>query len=93
MKVSSAPAQVSALDTWLQGTESAIPAAAAANAAATVSEANVVQPRDSAEGLLDLKVWNGSSAERRALVATADAPQPADRFAQSWSEHIFRPLQ
>lgn len=92
MKVSSPSAQVSALDTWLQGAEAASPAAAA-HLGTTESAVSSVQPRDAAEGLLDLNVWNGVSAERRSLVAAEAAPQPADRFAQAWSEHIFRPLQ
>jgi hypothetical protein len=92
MKVSSTPAQVSALDTWLQGADAALPAAAA-HPGTAVGEASTAQSRDSAEGLLDLNVWNGSSAGQGALLATAVAPQPTDRFAQAWSDHIFRPLQ
>lgn len=92
MKVSSNPAQVSALDTWLQGAEAALPAAAA-QLGTTESEASTVQARDSAEGLLDLNIWNGSSAQLRALGAAGVPPQPTDRFAQAWSDHIFRPLQ
>jgi hypothetical protein len=92
MKVSSSPAQVSALDTWLQGVEAAS-TAAAVHPGTTEAAASTAQSRDSAEGLLDLNVWNGSSAERRSLLAMGAAPQPTDRFAQLWSEHILRPLQ
>ncbi len=92
MKVSSTPAQVSALDTWLQGAETALPAAAV-HPGTTEGVSSTAQSRDSAEGLLDLDVWNGSPAERRTLLTTAAAPQPADHFAQMWSEHVFRPLQ
>jgi hypothetical protein len=92
MKVSSTPAQVSALETWLQNSESAV-AEAAANPVTVAGQAGPTHPRDGAERLLDLSVWSNGSAQTHTLVATAAAPQPTDRFAQLWSEHIFRPLQ
>jgi hypothetical protein len=65
-------------------------AAARANSAAASDTAS---PRDTAEILLDLDVWNGSGSSR---ALTSSAPPPADDGpdtpAQSWTEHIFGPL-
>jgi hypothetical protein len=92
MKVSSTAAPVSALETWLQNSESAV-AESAANPATVTGLSGPTQPRDSAERLLDLSAWGDGSAHARTLITTAAAPQPTDRFAQQWSEHIFTPLQ
>jgi hypothetical protein len=101
MKVSSDPAQVSALNTWLRDpeametTSAATPAADSAPHAAPAS--STAQSRDTAEVLLDLDVWNGTPGAARRLATAAAAPQPEQspsvNPAHQWADHILEPLQ
>jgi hypothetical protein len=96
MKVSSAPAQPSALDTWLHESENldAVSIEAARRGPETAAAPHgSASGRDSAEGLLGLDIWGADSSAERSLVASAPAPDALTAgSAQSWAMHIFTPL-
>jgi hypothetical protein len=81
MKVFSQPAGVSALDTWLRDIEVANATRDAASTisghSAAASEDHATQPRDTAEALLVLNVWNETAAGTRTLAATETVAQAA----------------
>lgn len=89
MQVSSAPLQPSALDTWLQQSESQEPASLQVAPAAGQGAGG--PSRDAAEGLLGLNVWGGNPTAGHRLVATATAPDAG--ATQLWATHIFAPLE
>jgi hypothetical protein len=97
MKIAAGIPQASALDVWLRDAEITDTKNAALvgtdGPVATPSASDTASPRDTAEILLDLDVWSGSSSSR---TLTSSAPPPADEGpdtpAQSWTEHIFGPL-
>jgi hypothetical protein len=101
MKISSDPGMVSALETWLRDTVEveglAQESAGLANgeAASLTSNSPVASSRDSAEGLLELNVWNGVPDGSRLLTAAASfqphTTEPAG-VIQAWADHIFQPL-
>ncbi len=72
-----------------------IQVAAGSEPALQVSNNGATAPRDSAEGLLELDVWNGASDGSRQLISSAlfqpSATEPAG-VIQGWTEHIFQPL-
>ena len=96
MKVSSAATPVSALETWLQGTESAASPAAQALPASTSAAPPLPSPsqgRDVAEGLLELNVWSmGATAAVRHLATAVPPPTEDSRATTLWADHIFAPL-
>jgi hypothetical protein len=110
MKVFSTPAPASALETWLRdvqneaevaagtGVHGAVATAASLPELSSALSAGLAQPaRDTAEGLLDLNVWNGAEAGSRRLISTAPAPDVPEggeplAAAQRWAEHIFQSL-
>jgi hypothetical protein len=96
MKVSSAPSQPSALDTWLQDSDQADPDSiltAGSGAATTPATHGALPGRDTAEGLLGLDVWDTDSAAGHQLITGAPAPEVATSGSvQSWAAHIFAPL-
>jgi hypothetical protein len=91
MKISSDAANVSPLDTWLrEETSPSTPSSVTDSAApVTVSAHAPAGLYDSAEGLLNLDVWNGASPETRALT-TVSAATRSD--ARDWAEHVIEPL-
>jgi hypothetical protein len=95
MKVSSAPSQSSALDTWLHDS-AAIEASASPTTSRGVSgatgQSGSISGRDSAEGLLGLQVWDENAAWGHRLVTAIPAPEPLSGAAQVWASHIFAPL-
>ena len=98
MKVSPDSAGASALDVWLRAADPApaTPGSASSsqgvNAAAGPSAVTDVcpQPRDTAEDLLVLDIWNGQPAGPLAALHSLVA---TDATAQQWAEHIFSPLR
>jgi hypothetical protein len=96
MKVSSAPSQPSALDTWLQDSDQADPDSiltAGSGTATTPASQSALPGRDTAEGLLGLDVWDTDTAAGHQLITGAAAPEAATSgSAQSWAAHIFSPL-
>jgi hypothetical protein len=96
MKVSSAPSQPSALDTWLQDSDHADPDSilTAGSGTPAMPAAHGAPPgRDTAEGLLGLDVWDTDSTAGHQLITGAPAPEVATSgAAQSWAAHIFSPL-
>jgi hypothetical protein len=99
MKISSDPGLVSALETWLRdAVDVEVPQAhlsANSEAALLTSDGSVASPRDSAEGLLELDVWNDAPGGSRLLTAAASfqprTTEPAG-VIQAWADHIFQPL-
>jgi hypothetical protein len=94
MKVSSDAANVSPLDTWLREETSASPSTTSPLADSDIAPVVVAAhapagPHDSAEGLLNLDVWNGASPEARVL-ASSSAVTRSD--ARDWAEHVIEPL-
>jgi hypothetical protein len=94
MKVVSDAANSSPLETWLR--EETTPSAPAPSPLADSDIAPVAVvtpapagPHDSAEGLLNLDVWNGASPEARVLVASSAASRSD---ARDWAEHVIEPL-
>ena len=98
MKVSSAPAQPSALDTWLHEADNPDAAASVqANgrgaASTAVAPQGTASGRDSAEGLLGLEIWDADPSAGRRLQTGAPVPDALTvGSAQSWATHIFAPL-
>jgi hypothetical protein len=96
MKVSSAPSQPSALDTWLQDSDQADPDSiltAGSGTTATPATHGALPSRDTAEGLLGLDVWDTESAAGHQLITGAPAPEVGIcGSVQSWAAHIFAPL-
>jgi hypothetical protein len=91
MKVfSDAAANVSPLETWLrEETSPSTPSPAADSAApAAVSAQAPASLYDSAEGLLNLDVWNGAPPEARSLATSSVARSDA----RDWAEHVIEPL-
>lgn len=91
MKVSSAPSQSSALDTWLHDSE-AIEASALQSGSRATGQSGTVSGRDSAEGLLGLQVWDEDATAGHRLVTAIPAPESGAGAAQVWAGHIFAPL-
>ena len=101
MKISSDPGMVSALETWLRDTADAQAPDHTSSGLAHTSSGPQIQvsagsePRDSAEGLLELDVWKGVPDGSRRLASSAPfqprAAEPAG-VIQGWTEHIFQPL-
>ena len=94
MKVLSDAANISPLDTWLREETSTSPPASSPldDSAAPTTAVAAHAPAglyDSAEGLLNLDVWNGASPEARVL-ATSSAATRSD--ARDWAEHVIEPL-
>jgi hypothetical protein len=103
MKVIPDSTGASALDTWLRAADPDYVHERTARdgvsqdygtqvAAASVAAGDAIaQPRDTAEDLLALDVWNGDAPER--LSSGASSPAPANASVQQWAEHIFSPLR
>lgn len=99
MKISSDPGVISALETWLRDTvdvqapQAQLPAYGEAEL--LTSNSAVASSRDSAEGLLELNVWNGVPDRSRLLTSAVSfqprATEPAG-VIQAWADHIFQPL-
>jgi hypothetical protein len=93
MKVLSDAANVSPLDTWLrEETSAASPPSPLTDSAAPVALVVAQAPAglyDSAEGLLNLDVWNGASPEARILASSGGATRSD---ARDWAEHVIEPL-
>jgi hypothetical protein len=98
MKVIPDSAGASALDTWLRA---ATPDADASSgriqgdgtsvaAASSPSNDALGQPRDTAEDLLVLDIWEGHVP---GPLCSAHPLPAADANVQQWAEHIFSPLR
>jgi len=96
MKISSDPGMVSPLETWLRDTAEVVAPQAHATHETTAAVSNrVTSPRDSAEGLLELDLWNGAPDGSRLLTASVPfQPRGAEPASviQGWADHIFQPL-
>lgn len=96
MKISSDAGMVSPLETWLRDTAEVVaPQTHAAGASALLASNSATPSRDSAEGLLELDIWNGAPDGSRLLTASATfQPRAAEPTAvvQGWADHIFEPL-
>ncbi len=87
---------VSPLETWLRDTAEVVAPQSHAAGDSTPAVSNSATPsRDSAEGLLELDIWNGAPEGSRLLSASAGflprAAEPAG-VIQGWADHIFQPL-
>jgi len=96
MKISSDPGMVSPLETWLRDTAEVVAPQSHVAGEATPAVSNSTTPsRDSAEGLLELDIWNGAPDGSRLLGASATLQprtgEPAS-VIQGWADHIFQPL-
>jgi hypothetical protein len=98
MKISSDPGMVSALETWLRDTadpEALAHPSSGSEPTLQLPNSATSAPRDSAEGLLELNVWNGIPDGSRQLTSPAlfqtRATEPAG-VIQGWTDHIFQPL-
>jgi len=96
MKISSDPGMVSPLETWLRDTAEVVAPQTSLAGESTATVSNSATPtRDSAEGLLELDIWNGAPEGSRLLSASASfqptAAEPAGAI-QGWADHIFQPL-
>jgi hypothetical protein len=96
MKVSSTPAQPSALETWLHEADhqdAASKQATGLGAATAVSLHGTASSRDGAEGLLGLEIWDADPSAGRSLLPSVSAPDALTAgSAQLWATHIFAPL-
>ena len=90
MKILSDAANVSPLETWLREETSASAPSHAADSAAPAAVAAQAPAGlyDSAEGLLNLDVWNGASPDARVLVTSSASRSDA----RDWAEHVIEPL-
>ena len=82
------------MDIWLRETESVAAGTPAAPGIAppATGELATPTPRDIAEGLLDLQVWDMVSS--RQLASPEQGPERADATAaQLWAQHIFAALE
>jgi len=96
MKISSDPGMVSPLETWLRDTAEVVAPQTPLAGESTGTASNSATPsRDSAEGLLELDIWNGVPDGSRQLIASVtfqpSAAEPAGAI-QGWADHIFQPL-
>ena len=95
MKISSDSGSVSPLEAWRDSAEVVAPQTLVAGEAALAASNSTTPSRDSAEGLLELDIWNGAPDGSRLLSASATfqprAGEPASAI-QAWADHIFQPL-